>query len=535
MMYPYGLDENPYPSSPTPTEKDARILGGRRHKEAKASIVECMKELNGKVQGRDSGDNDFRVITVIQDVGSGKTHLALHIKNLKGRHNAECSFVDLSTILPRTMPSLYNAIIKGFDNEFFVQLRKKFLAYIRERAEQGDSSAKKAVNYTMMNRLTGLTIKEKVDDIISGKEAVHPENLGQFLVQRFSYYESALIRNVITNSFDGIQNLEEMIGMLSAISRLTHRFLGKITLLEVDEFDGNRDSTEFIKGIINSHLPACILLLISTPSGYAEVQNTNSSVFDRLEKANYKIDLAGSNSKEELAEIAVEYIKHHDKHGKLSSKLEESLIEKIHVLYEEFPEFRSVRSIINILYHSMEKSSHLSLDKIDENVIDDAIKQTYPGLRVRGSIMEVPISDFIALKKSSADPASEKDLRDAVRNLTNLAHEMGSICKLERQNLPLDIVYQDPFGAKVGVAIVTGSDSAGNLDSLSNIAKSAVVDKLIILTSKKIQNPYNATVVNVDKSKVVDLLYFNSRYNGKKIDESDSERAGMLARTLCII
>lgn len=533
-MYAYGLEANPFPSSPTPTEKDARILGGRRHKEAKSAIVECMKELGGKVAGRDAGDNDFRVVTVIQDVGSGKTHLALHIKNLKGRYNAECSFVDLSTISPKAMPSIYNAIIKGFDNGFFVQLREKFLHYIRERAEQGDGWAKKAVNYTMVNRLTGMTIKEKVDDIISGKEHVSEENLRQFLVQRFSYHEALLVRNVITNSFDTVQNLEEMIGMISAISRLVHRFLGKVTLLEIDEFDGNRDSIEFVKGIINSHLPACVMLLISTPSGYAEVQGANSSVFDRLEKANYKIDLAGSNSKEELAEIAVEYIRHNDGHHRFSERLEAELVEKIHVLYEEFPEFRSVRSLINILYHAMEKSDEHGLEKIDEAVIDDAIRQTYPGLKVRGSIMEVPISDFIAIRKSCSGPSSEEELREAVRNLTNLAHEMGSICKLEKQNLPLDILFQDPLGAKVGIAVVTGSSNVG-VEQLSSLSRSAAVDKLIVLTDKKIPSPYNATVVNVDKSKVVDLLYFNSKYNGKKIAGSDSERAEMLARTLCII
>ncbi len=534
-MYAYGLENNPYPSSPTPTEKDARILGGKRHKEAKSAIVECMKELNRKVQGRDCADNDFRVITVIQDVGSGKTHLALHIKNLKGRYNAECSFVDLSTISPKTMPSIYNAIIQGFDNDFFVQLRTKFLVYLQERAEQGDNYAKKAINYNVMNRLTGLTIKEKVEDVISGKEHVSIENLKQFLTQRFSYHESILIKSVISNSFENIQNLEELIGMISAISKLGHRFLGKITLLEVDEFDGNKDSIEFVKGIINSHLPACMLLLISTPSGYAEVQNTNPSVFDRLEKANYKIDLVGSNSKDELAEIAVEYIKHNDKHGKFDSQSEEELTDKIQVLYEEFPEFRSVRSLINILYHTMEKSEELGLDKIDENVIDDAVKQTYPGLKVRGSIMNIPISDFIAIKKICNESYSEKDFKEAVNNLTNLAHEMGSIHKLEKHNLPLDIVYQDPFGAKVGVVIVTNSNNAENLDHISNISKSAIVDKLVILTSRKISSPYNATVVNVDKSKVIDLLYFNSKYNGKNIAESDNERAGILAKTLCII
>ena len=45
MNYPYGLLRNPYPSSPTPTEKDAQILGGTRHIQAKESILDCIKEL----------------------------------------------------------------------------------------------------------------------------------------------------------------------------------------------------------------------------------------------------------------------------------------------------------------------------------------------------------------------------------------------------------------------------------------------------------------------------------------------------------
>jgi len=209
-----------------------------------------------------------------------------------------------------------------------VQLRNGFLTFVRERAEQGDVFARKALNYTLMNRLSGTTIKERADDVILGRQQVSVEWLRQFLVQRFSYHEAQLIRNVITNSFDPVVNLEEMIGLISAISKLSHRFLGKITLLEVDEFDGNRDSIEFVKGMINSHIPACVMLLISTPSGYAEVQNSNPSVFDRLEKANYKVDLAGSNSGEELAEIAAEYVRHSEKRGKFGPQQENGLAER---------------------------------------------------------------------------------------------------------------------------------------------------------------------------------------------------------------
>ena len=532
-MYPYNLDLNPYPSSPTPTEKDANILGGKKHKEAKAAIVECVKELNRKVEGKTAENGDFRVITVVQDVGSGKTHLALHVKSIKGRHNAECSYVDLSTISPKTVSGIYDAILKGFDNEFFVQLRSKLLNYLRENAEQGDNSAKKALDYTFVNKLTGMTIKEKTEDIIAGKQSVSLEHLTAFLMHKFEYHESVLIKNVISNSFDEIKNLETLIGMLSSMSKLTHRFLGKILIYEIDELDGNKDSIEFVKGIINAHLPASVLLLITTPSGYLEIQNTNPSVFDRLEKANYKIDLAGSNSKDELAEIVTEYIKHSDKNGKFGSEEQQELNEKIHVLYDEFTEFRNVRSVINILYQAMEKATQSDSKKIDESVIDEAIRQSYPGLRVRGSIMNIPISDFLTIRRNEENNGTE--IKNAVKNLTVFAQEMGTIKKLEKQNLLLDAVYQDNFGSKIGLAVIANELGIPDLEQISDMSKAAVVDKLIILTNKKIQTPYNATVVTMDKSKVVDLIYFNNKYAGKKITEEDNERIELLAKTLSII
>jgi hypothetical protein len=535
-MYAYELETNPYPSSPTPTEKDAKILGGKRHKEAKSAVLECIKELSQKVSGRDSNGGDFRVITLIQDVGSGKTHLALHIRNLQNRHNTVCTFLDLSTISPKTMSSLYNAFVKGFEDEFFIQLRTKLLEYIRDRAEQGDNSAKKALDYTFIDRLSGVTIRQETDDIISGKKSISTENLKKFLVQWFNHYESSIITNIITNSFDSVENLEELLGRITAISKLTHRFLGKIILYEIDEFDGNHESIEFVKAIINAHIPASVLLLISTPSGYAEIQSMNASVFDRLEKANYKIDLAGSNSVDELSEIVMEYIKHNDKNGKFKQQAQEDLIEKIRVLYDEFPDFRSVRSIINILYHAMEKSQELSLDKIDEYIIDETIKHAYPGLKIRGSIMDVPISDFIKIRRNCDSDNVSLQIKKAVTNLVNFAHEMGSIGKLEKQNHSLDIIYQDPYGSKIGLAVVMNQNHTKNFEEISNVSKSSVlVDKLVILTNTNIPSSNSAIIVNMDKSKMVDLIYFDTKYTNHKIVNSDNEKAHVLAKTVNII
>jgi hypothetical protein len=112
---------------------------------------------------------------------------------------------------------------------------------------------------------------------------------------------------------------------------------------------------------------------------------------------------------------------------------------------------------------------------------------------------------------------------------------MGTIHNLEKQNLLLDAIYQDNFGSKVGLAIIANELGIPDLEQISDISKSAVVDKLVILTNKKFQTPYNTTVVNIDKSKMVDLIYFNNKYSDRKITEEDSERIELLAKTLSII
>jgi hypothetical protein len=61
------------------------------------------------------------------------------------------------------------------------------------------------------------------------------------------------------------------------------------------------------------------------------------------------------------------------------------------------------------------------------------------------------------------------------------------------------------------------------------------VDKLVILTNSNVPSSESATIVNVDKSKMVDLLYFNNKYADHKIAASDNEKAQMLARTVNII
>ena len=94
-MYPYGLAKNPFPSAATPGNEDIMLLGGERHKKAKSLAVACVEDIENKIQQED-GSTQFRLVTVTQDVGSGKTHLALHLRNCREiSDKAMVSYTDL--------------------------------------------------------------------------------------------------------------------------------------------------------------------------------------------------------------------------------------------------------------------------------------------------------------------------------------------------------------------------------------------------------------------------------------------------------
>ena len=536
MNYPYGLSRNPYPSSPTPTEKDAQILGGTKHTQAKESILECIKDLYRQSSKHQSNDNDFRLITVIQDVGCGKTHLALHIKGLRLRQNIESTYVDLATISPKTKESLYDAIIAGFNKSTFEELREKFLKDICDKADKGDPLAKKALGYRFVDKLLGTTIQDKTDDILNNKKIHSSENLKKYLASNYTSHESLVIQNIIDKIFEPISNLDEFLGRLSAISKFSHNLLGKVTVYTFDELDADPSSAEIVKSIINRHIPSSVVMLIATPDEYSEIKETNVSLFDRLEKANYKIDLAGSNSIDELSEIAIEYIKQNKKSERFTKKQQNDLTGKIRVLCDEFPDFTSVRSLTNILYHAMEKSCQLNHEEISEEALDETIKNVFPGLKIHDSILDVPIGQFLKLRLESTENKFQSKIKEAISNLVNFAHDTGKITKPENSKRILDAIYTDQYGTKIGIAVIMGKDHAKNSASIENVLKaSAFVDKLLILTNTNVPKNPQATIINIDKVKMVDLLYFSSRYSDNKILEPENEKIYTLAKTISII
>jgi hypothetical protein len=539
-MYPYNLLLNPFPSGPTPTLKIAKILGGRRHKEALNSIINCVNDLCLKLNDSIySNEELFNVITVIQDIGSGKTHLALHMKTIPHiLDKVIISYIDLVQVHPRDIDTIFSSIIKGFTDDYFNELLEKLVEFLKRSYSTYPKLVKKIIKYSFFDSLNGNSIEEKLKQFLEKKNQPSFNHLFELLSNDFSNAEIQIIFEIIkkgTLDSSGITTFDNLVLILNSLSSVNFKLFNKITIFQIDEFDANKQSLDYIKGLINSHISYSVLMLITTPSYYSDISRVSPSLFDRLEKANYKIDLAGSNSFEEINDIVLEYIEQNA--SGLNEIDKTDLSSKIKIIYDEFPDFRNIRSVLNILYHSTDLSSKRNYYNIDEQSIEESIKNIYPGLRLRGSIMGIPISDFIKMRKISIDRNYlSTSIKNAVKNLIDYVEELGTVKKSgERlQEDYLDAVYNDQFGKKIGVTIAVDVDKNKNFDKIVKSNKrNLLVDKLIILTTN-ITNIKNndTTFVTVDRWKLVDLLYFSKKYADNEIRFEDPQKAILLAKSI---
>ena len=551
ITYPYGLKSNPYPSNPTPSFIDAPILGGKTHKAAKKAVVACISDLCSKVAGSGSTHRDFRLITMIQDVGSGKTHLAFHIKGLPElTEKSVTSYADLSQVAPRSIHNIYDSILGGFSGDDIESLRRSIIYFLCSKAEHNNGSVRKAFNYGFVDTLSGnKNLKRKAEEILTGRQKLNFQYVPELLSSDFSETEIEIIKSLIgdrlQSDVQNIRSLEGVINSLSSIASINLKLLNKITIFQFDEFDSKIESLEFIKAIINAHIPSSILMLILTPSSYEEIKRQNSSVFDRLEKANYKIDLAGSNTFDEINDIVFEYIRYYDEKQHFTVDHQSDLGKQIKLVYEEFPDFRNVRSMLNILYHATEEASKRGSFVIDELIIDDTIRSIYPGSKIRGSLMNVPLSDFIQIKKNVNNKETiESKIQEAVRNLLTLTKYEGYVNELNFDNRigeAIDITYNDNYGSKIGVTVSIRDEVSKTQAHISNASKSlSILDRLVVLTGNTnrifggtCRNGNDVTtIVNMDNNKIVDLIYFNNKFKKQEILNDDLERAMTLARSI---
>jgi len=539
-MYPYNLNKNPFPSSSTPNLEDAHILGGKRHKEARNSIFSCIKELEkNKELGTDS--DNFRIITVIQDVGSGKTHLTLNIKISQIKENTTISYLDLSQVYPKTIPSIYQSLINGFQSDYLYNLKKELLYYISDKIKVNNKISKKIFKLSFFESLTGKGIDHKILQILERNLEPNLQYIDNFLDNDYNKSEISIIKKIILDQFDDKESLTliDMITRLSILSKLNLQFFNKLSLYQFDEFDNNSEILSFMKALINAHIPNTVLMLILTPASYLKISSEDSSVFDRLEKANYKIDLAGSNSFEEISNIVLEYIKFYNHNTGVTYKAQMELISKIKILYEDF-DFRNIRSILNVMYNAFEVAEDKNISFISEQVLDETLQKTYPGVRIKGSILDISISDYIKVKNqidSIGDITIE--IVESLHSLIKYLHKFEIKCKFEDclTTNQVNVVYKDYNGSTSQISMLLNKSTSTALTSLVN--KDLVTSNKdfnrypnVWKNNKDNNNSNRYSSINLDHSKIVDLLYMRNIIHQNLNTSDDHNKIVLLARSI---
>jgi hypothetical protein len=533
-LYPYTLDKNPFPSSPTPNMNDVRILGGKRHKEARNSIISCVDDI-GKYNDSNDKSERFRMITVIQDVGSGKTHLTLHIKISEINERTIISYLDLSQIYPKTIPSIYQSMINGFPSDYIDNLKKELLYYISDRIKTDPKIAKKIFKLGFFESFIGKGIDSKILQILENKLKPNLDYIDDIFDTTFSKTDISIIKTIIQNQFENKESITliDMINRLSTLSKINLKIYNKVSLYQFDEFDNNEEILSFMKALINAHIPNTILMLILTPSSYLKIASEDTSVFDRLEKANYKIDLAGSNSFEEIYNIVLEYIKFYNHNRDITDIEKDALLSKIKILYDDF-DFRNIRSILNIMYNAFEIAAEKNVSIINEHVLDETLQKTYPGVRIKGSIMDISISDYIKIKNNIDSTIDIKtEIIQALYYLINYLHKSKIKCKYEDySNLEeLRIIYKDNNGSISQISMLLNESSLLSLENIvcHNLEYSS---KDFNKYPKITKNNNTYTSINLDHSKIVDLFYMKYKFKQNLDTSDDHNKIILLAKSI---
>jgi hypothetical protein len=535
-LYPYNLIKNPFPSSPTPNLNDAHILGGKRHKEARNSIFSCIQDV-GKNKEFDDSREKFRIITVIQDVGSGKTHLTLNIKISEINEKAIISYLDLSQIYPKNIQSIYQSMINGFQANYLYNLKKELLYYIHDKIKSNHKIAKKIFKLGFFESLAGKGIDNKILQILENRLEPDLDYIDNIFDNTFfSKNDISIIKIIIQDQFENKESITliDMLNRLSTLSKINLKLFNKISLYQFDEFDNNEQTLSFMKALINTHIPNTVLMLILTPASYLKIASEDSSVFDRLEKANYKIDLAGSNSFEEISNIVLEYIQFYNNNTAITEVEQTDLLSKIKILYDDF-DFRNIRSILNIMYNAFEIAADKNLFLINEQVLDETLQKTYPGVRIKGSIMNISISDYIKIKNridSTSDIKTE--IVRSLKVLINYLHKSEIKCKYE-DYLPLEeeinIIYKDNIGSNSQIAMFLNQSS---LSGLGNTVQNNLEYSLKGFEKyPEISNRINKqSSINLDHSKIVDLLYMSYKFDHNLHTSDDHDKIILLAKSI---
>jgi hypothetical protein len=136
----------------------------------------------------------------------------------------------------------------------------------------------------------------------------------------------------------------------------------------------------------------------------------------------------------------------------------------------------------------------------------------------------------------------EDRVKNAVRDLVQCTEGESSLSPLdlsEDTSELFDVLYRDSQGDKVAVSVALDKEKSCKINQgIARSQFSGYVNKVLILSDRPshidVQKEIGPQVknVNMDGSKLIDLIYFSSKYRDSQFSDEDLKRASMLARSI---
>ncbi|MGQ9468634.1 MAG: hypothetical protein ACUVTD_02220 [Nitrososphaerales archaeon] len=547
ITYPYGLKINPFSHVPTPSLTAAKVLGGRRWKEVKERILICINELKESML---RGQRDFMIVNIAGPLGTGKTHLALHMKTLKDEF--ECAYIDLTRIEPKDLQRIYLAIVKELGDDFFHELRNKLILNLVERAEKGNNSAKKALRIGVIDRIIGRRPINIAKDIIEKRRSINISSLRDAFPELIDdeVFESVL--NILSENsswFLEAKDFNEALKKLKGFTRISCSS-GKVLLIEIDEISANKPLMDGLKAIINEKPSGVALVTILRSEVETEITNADPSLADRLQKAHFTYFLSQPDDPEEIWDIIKEYLKFHN--AIISEEDGEALKNLIKYAYSEFG-MNNLREILALMREALELAK--GSERISEDHLIGAIIRIRPTVELRGSMMHIPIPDYLRIIKTSTKTYEEisDNLTRAIRDLGRylfmrdaIFYAHGASRRIDtpggsRSFRLADVYLEEKDGKKIVVNVkMTEKDclTKQEIEDTLDIVEHGRIDQAIILTnaaySKDLEHPKLIFAKIGDKKSIADYLYFSEKFQAGRLNEEDEKSVIRLAKCLGI-
>jgi len=543
--YPYGLEINPFSHVPTPSLTAAKVLGGRRWKGVKERILICVKELN---ESMNKGQKVFSIVNIVGPLGTGKTHLALHMKTLKDEF--ECAYVDLTRIEPKDLPSVYLAIVKELGEGFFHELRNKLILKLGDRAERGEKNARKALRIGIIDRIFGRSPIRIAQEIVEKRRSMDVYALREAFPDILDDDAFESVFNILSenlNWFLEAKDFNEALRKIKGLARVSCS-LGRVLLIEIDEISVNKPLMDGLKAIINEKPPGVVLVTILRSEVMTEMSNADPSLADRLQKAPFTYFLAQPDDPEEIWDIIKEYLKFH--YAVISEQDGEALKNLIKYAFSEFG-MNKIRDVLALMREAFEIAK--GSERIREDHLIGAIIRIRPNAELRDSLMRIPIPDYFRIIKTSTKTYEEisDNLTRAIRDLGRYLFMKGAIFYAHgasrRIDTPggsrsfrlADLYLEEKDGRKVVVNVKMSEKECltrQEIEDTLEMVEHGRVDQAIILTnaaySKDLEHPKLIFTKIVDKHNIADYIYFSEKFQANRLNEEDEKNVVRLAKCL---